>query len=88
MAAKKKPAMPPQAKNLTPPSSTGVPSKVPANPATKGSAKGIEKKAAGMAKRTANKPNVYKATTPGTRGKLKKKVAGPSVGSGKKGMYW
>jgi hypothetical protein len=36
-----------------------------------------------MAKRTANKP-----TTPGTRGKLKKKVAGPSVGSGKKGMYW
>jgi hypothetical protein len=83
MAAKKKPAVMPQAKNLTPPSSTGVPSKVPANPATKGSAKGIEKKAAGMAKRTANKP-----TTPGTQGKLKKKVAGPSVGSGKKGMYW
>jgi len=83
MVAKKKSAMPPQAKNLTPPSATGVPSKVPANPATKGSATGIQKKAAGMAKRTANKP-----TTPGTRGKLKKKVAGPSVGSGKKGMYW
>ena len=93
----------PQASNLTPPSATGVPSKFPAkakvagpaDPATRGSARGIEKKAAGMAKRAANKPTATGVakkptvpTTPGTRGKLKKKVAGPSVGSGKKGMYW
>jgi len=49
----------------------------PANPATKGSTTGIQKKAAGMAKRTANKP-ASKA----------KKIAGPSIGSGKKGMYY
>jgi hypothetical protein len=55
----------------------------PANPATKGSATGIQKKAAGMAKRTANKP-----TAPGYNGKSKKKASGPSVGSGKKGMYY
>lgn len=65
MPAKKKPATP----------------AVPANPATKGSATGIEKKAAGMAKRAANKP-----TAPGS--KAKKKSSGPSVGSGKKGMYY
>lgn len=49
----------------------------PANPATRGSATGIQKKAAGMAKRTANKPVV-----------APKKKAGPSIGSGKKGMYY
>lgn len=92
MASKKKAVVMPQATNLTPPSATGVKAKVPTNPATKGSARGMEKKAAGMAKRTANKPTATgvakKPTTPGTRGKLKKKVDGPSVGSGKKGMYW
>ena len=82
MVAKKKAAMP-QPKNLTPPSTTGVPSRVPANPATKGSATGIQKKAAGMAKRTANRP-----TAPGTQGKLKKKAATPAAGAAKKGMYW
>lgn len=84
MAAKKKAVVPPQAQNLTPPSATGVKAKVSTNPATKGSARGIEKKAAGMAKRAANKP-----TAPGvSNGKRAKKVAGPSIGSGKKGMYW
>lgn len=81
MAAKKKVPTMPQAQNLTPPSATGVKAKVPTNPATKGSARGIEKKAAGMAKRAANKP----ATASGKRAK---KIAGPSVGSGKKGMYY
>lgn len=104
MAAKKKAVVPPQAKNMTPPSATGVPAKVPsgpANPALKGSARGIEKKAAGMAKRAANKPTLTgtalaatkksagRPTAPGvSNGKRAKKMAGPSVGSGKKGLYW
>lgn len=67
MVAKKKAVVMPQAKNLTPPNTTGVPTKV--------------KKAAGMAKRTANKP------TTGT-GKRTKKSDGPTIGSGKKGMYF
>jgi len=53
----------------------------PANPALKGSATGMQKKAAGMAKRTANKPVVAPAGA-------KKKKAGPTIGSGKKGMYY
>ena len=90
MAAKKKAVVPPQPKNPTPPSATGVPAKVPTNPALKGSARGIEKKAAGMAKRAANKPTVKgRPSAPGvSNGKRAKKVAGPSIGSGKKGMYW
>lgn len=87
MASKKVPVKP-QAKNITPPSATGVPAKVPANPATKGSAMGVQKKAAGMAKRTANKPTT-------ATGKRAKKSSDPifstqpvTIGKGKKGMYW
>lgn len=67
----------------------------PANPATKGSARGIEKKAAGMAKRAANKPTLTGRALAATKKsavrpvKAKaKKSAGPSIGSGKKGMYY
>lgn len=88
MAAKKKPATP-----VPPAASKPATAGTPANPATKGSATGIEKKAAGMANRAANKPTLTGRALAATkksavRPAKPKKKAGPSVGSGKKGMYY